>query len=91
VLLVALVINAAIFAGLALALHPDPPLTLTSILVFVAAGIVSLMFGRVFYYAGIERIGDSRADPIKAFMPLFATILASTVRIIERTYLERWP
>ena len=76
VLLVALVINAVIFAGLALALHPDPPLTPTSILAFVAAGIVSLMLGRAFYYAGIERIGASRAEPIKASMPLFATVLA---------------
>lgn len=76
VLLVALVINAAIFASLALALYSDPPLTLTSVLAFVAAGIVSLMFGRAFYYAGIERIGASRAEPIKASMPLFATVLA---------------
>lgn len=34
------------------------------------------MLGRAFYYAGIERIGASRAEPIKASMPLFATVLA---------------
>lgn len=79
VLLVALVINAAVFATLALALHPSPPLTPTSILAFVAAGVVSLMLGRAFYYAGIAQIGASRAEPIKASMPLFATVLAFLV------------
>jgi drug/metabolite transporter (DMT)-like permease len=76
VLLVALVINAAVFVALAVALTADPVLTPTSLLAFVAAGIIPLMLGRAFYYAGIERIGASRAEPIKASMPLFATVLA---------------
>lgn len=52
-LIVSLLINTAIFATMAVLLSPAPPLTPTSVLAFVAAGIVSLMLDRAFYYAGI--------------------------------------
>lgn len=79
-LVVVLLINIAILVPLAAVLsYPDYGLTPVSILAFVAAGVMGTMIGRAFLYAGIKEIGASRAEPIKASMPLHATILAVLV------------
>lgn len=75
-LLVVALVNAAVLVPLTLLLVPSPTLTPRVIGAFVAAGIVGTMLGRVFFFAGIKRVGASRAEPIKASMPLYATVLA---------------
>lgn len=59
--------------------YPDYSLTGVSIAAFAGAGLVGTMLGRAFFFKGIERIGASRAEPIKASMPLHATIIAVLV------------
>lgn len=76
VLLVVMMVNFAVLAPLALVFDPNPTLTRRSVVAFAAAGIVGTMLGRILFYSGIKRIGASRAEPIKASMPLHATIFA---------------
>lgn len=76
VLLVVMAVNLAVLAPLALVFDPNPTLTPRSVLAFAAAGIVGTMLGRALFYSGIKRIGASRAEPIKASMPLHATVFA---------------
>lgn len=79
-LLFVLLINMVLIAPLAVVLsYPDFNLTVVSIVAFICAGTVATMLGRVFLFAGIQRIGASRADSLKASMPLFATIVAVLV------------
>lgn len=75
-LLVVILVNVAVFLPLAILFVPSPTLSVRAIIAFVAAGIVGTMLGRAFFYAGIKRVGASRAEPIKASMPLHATVLA---------------
>lgn len=76
VLLVNLIITAIFFLVFTLLLVPEPVVTPTSILAFVAAGFVSLVVARSMYFAAIKRVGASRTEPIKASMPLHATVFA---------------
>lgn len=76
VLLIILLINAVIIVPLAVGVHGFVTMTATAIFAFVAAGIVSTMLGRALFYGGVERVGAARAEPLKASMPLYATILA---------------
>lgn len=76
VLVVVLAVNAAVFVPAALMTTDDFGLTPVAFLAFVAAGLVSTMLGRVFFYGGIKRVGAARAEPLKASMPLHATVLA---------------
>ncbi len=76
VLLVVMGVNLAVLAPLALVFDPDPTITPRAVAAFAAAGIVGTMLGRILFYSGIKRIGASRAEPIKASMPLHATVLA---------------
>lgn len=76
VLLVVMAVNLMILIPLTLVLNPNPTVTVRSIGAFAGAGIVGTMLGRAFFYAGIKQIGASRAEPIKASMPLYATVLA---------------
>jgi len=71
-----LLIHVIILVPLSLIFSPGMTLTRTSILLFATAGVVATMLGRAFFFAGIKRIGASRAEPIKGSMPLFATSLA---------------
>lgn len=76
-LVVVLATNVVAFVPLAAAAaYPDYGLTPRAVAAFVAAGIVGTLLGRAFFYAGIERIGASRAEPIKASMPLHSAVLA---------------
>jgi len=76
VLLIVLFINAATFAVLSAIFVPDPVVTPTSFLAFLGTGIVATLVARACFYSSIGRIGASRAEPIKASMPLPATVLA---------------
>ena len=76
VLLVVILVNVAVFAPLVVLLEPNPTVTLRGVLAFAAAGVVGTMLGRAFFYSGIKRVGASRAEPVKATMPLFATVFA---------------
>lgn len=74
---VSLIVNLVVLVPVAaVGFYPDYGITPTAIAAFTAAGVSGTLFGRVFYAASIDRIGASRADPIKASMPLFATVFA---------------
>jgi len=76
-LIVVLLVNVAVFVPVALvAGYPDYRITTRALVAFAAAGLVGTMLGRAFEYAGIERIGASRSEPIKASQPLHAALLA---------------
>ncbi|SEH18171.1 Uncharacterized membrane protein [Natronorubrum sediminis] len=55
--------------------YPDYGLTRVSWLSFIAAGLSGTMFGRIFLYTSIERIGASRTAPIIASWALIASVL----------------
>lgn len=83
-----LLIHVIILIPLAIIFSPDMTLTRKSVLLFGTAGIVATMLGRAFFFAGIKRIGASRAEPIKGSMPLFATsfaviLLGETVSLVQ--------
>lgn len=63
----------------ALLAYPDYGLTTRAVLAFAAAGLLGTLVGRGLLYAGIKRVGASRAEPIKSSMPLFATVVAVAV------------
>jgi drug/metabolite transporter (DMT)-like permease len=76
-LIVVLLVNIALLVPVALVVgYPDYTLPADALLSFAAAGLVGTMLGRAFEYAGIERIGASRSEPIKASQPLHAALLA---------------
>lgn len=76
VLLVVIGVNVAVLVPLSVVAVPEPVVTRRAVVAFVLAGIAGTLLGRLLFYAGIKRIGASRAEPIKASMPLHATILA---------------
>lgn len=79
-LVVVLVCNIVILVPLAAVFqYPDYELTGRALLAFGAAGLIGTMLGRAFFYAGIKQVGASRAEPIKASMPLYATVVAVLV------------
>lgn len=76
-LVVVLLVNIGVLVPVAIALEGrDFNLTPMAILAFAGAGFVGTMLGRAFEYAGIERIGASRSEPIKASQPLHAALMA---------------
>jgi drug/metabolite transporter (DMT)-like permease len=75
--LLSMVVNVLTFLPAAAVVHyPDYGLTPESIGAFVAAGFCGTFLGRVLYYDSIDRIGASRTEPLKASMPLFASLIA---------------
>lgn len=76
-IIVVLLSNLVIFVIIALVTTP-PSYRPTSqaVLAFIGAGLIGTMVGRALYFHGIEQVGASRADTIKASTPLHATILA---------------
>ncbi|MGQ4556571.1 EamA family transporter [Halobellus sp. GM3] len=52
---------------------PNYGLTRDSLVMFVAAGLVGTMLGRVFMYTSIDRIGASRTSPIVATQAIVAS------------------
>jgi drug/metabolite transporter (DMT)-like permease len=71
--------NVASFAVVVALRHSSYEPTLASLGAFAGAGIVGTLFGTAFYYAGIERIGASRSDAIKASQPMPAAFFAVLV------------
>lgn len=79
-LVVVLLTNVCVLVPLGLVTgYPDYELTARAVVAFGSAGLVGTMLGRAFYYAGIARVGASRAEPIKGSMPLYATVVAVLV------------
>ncbi len=78
-LLVVILVNVVVLVPLAVVLEPNPTITPRSIVAFAFAGVVGTVIGRAFFYSGIKLVGASRAEPIKASMPLHATVLAVLV------------
>lgn len=79
ILLVVMLFNTLVFVPLAFVVDPTPRVTVRGVLAFVGAGIVGTLIGRAFFYTGIKRVGASRAETIKASMPLHAAVLAVIV------------
>lgn len=59
--------------------RPPYGLTPSAIGAFVVAGILGSLLGRACYYVGIARLGASRAEPLRALLPLFAVGTAVVV------------
>ena len=78
--IVSLVLNLVIIIpAVAVIYYPEYGITLRSCLAFIGAGMTGTLVGRVLYFEGISRVGASRADSIKATMPIFATMTAIVV------------
>ena len=76
-LFVVILVNVAVLLPVTLVLEaPNYGLTLRSVAVFAGAGLIGTLVGRALLYAGIKRVGASRAEPVKASMPLFASVVA---------------
>lgn len=79
-LVVVLLVNIAALVPAAFLLgDPTAGLNLRSLAAFTAAGLVGTMVGRAMHFEGIKRIGSSRAEPIKASQPLYASLVAVVV------------
>lgn len=68
--------NVASFSVVVALRHGAYEPTLPSLAAFAGAGIAGTLLGTGFYYAGIERIGASRSDAIKASQPMPAAFFA---------------
>lgn len=79
ILFYVMALNLLILVPLALAVTDEYVLTARAVLAFVGAGLVSSLVGRAFLYHGIRLVGASRSEPLKASMPLYATLLAIVV------------
>lgn len=80
VLVVVLFVNVGLIVPLAVVLsYPDYGLTARAVVAFVAAGFIGTVFGRLALFTGIQRVGASRAEPVKASNPLFAAVVAVLV------------
>lgn len=77
VLAVVLAVSTAVIVVVAgVAYYPRYRLTSVALLAFAGAGLTGTFLGMIAYYTGIARLGASRTEPLKASMPLFATLFA---------------
>jgi drug/metabolite transporter (DMT)-like permease len=53
-----------------------PPISTRAIVAFALAGLLGSLLARWAYFEGIDRLGSSRAEPLKALLPIFALIAA---------------
>jgi drug/metabolite transporter (DMT)-like permease len=53
-----------------------PPVSTRAIAAFAIAGVLGSLLARWAYFEGIDRLGSSRAEPLKALLPIFALIAA---------------
>jgi drug/metabolite transporter (DMT)-like permease len=73
VLAVVFAVNLLVIVPLAVfTTRPPYGLTPSAIGAFAVAGILGSLLGRACYYVGIARLGASRAEPLRALLPLFA-------------------
>lgn len=56
---------------------PEFGLTPLSVAAFAAGGLLGSLFARVALFVGIERLGASRAEPLKSTFPLVALLIAA--------------
>jgi len=76
VVIVVMILNTVILTPIVLAVYyPHYHITQTSLVSFVLAGVLGSLFGRVFMYISIRKIGASRTAPLVSSQALFATIL----------------
>lgn len=59
--------------------YPHYDVTIVALGAFTAAGVLGSFIARGCYFVGIERLGASRTEPLKALLPLFAVIIAVLV------------
>lgn len=74
--LVSLLTNVALMAGLTVVVHGIPTMPIESIPAFAAAGIAGSFLARVCMFKSVETIGASRTSPVVSANVFFATILA---------------
>lgn len=80
VILIVYLVNSILLVPVVTVLsYPDYNLTTRSVVAFVGAGLIGTGLGRIALFTGIQRIGASRAEPIKASAPFFAAIIAVIV------------
>jgi len=82
VLVVVLATNVAVLVPAAVVVgYPRPSFGLTprSFGAFIGAGVVGTLIGRALFYESIERVGASKAEPVKASQPLHAAAVAVVV------------
>ncbi|MFC7139604.1 EamA family transporter [Halosimplex aquaticum] len=61
--------------------YPEYGLTGTAVAAFAVAGLLGSLLARACYFVGIERLGASRAEPLRALVPLFA--LGAAVLVLD--------
>ena len=76
VLMAVISVNVLIFLPLSLLYYPSFGLNETSLLSFMAAGLVGTFLGRIFQYLGVERVGAARTEPVSRGSLIISTILA---------------
>ena len=75
--IVSLIMNLIIVIPVvAVVYYPDYGITPKSAIAFAGAGLAGTLIGRVAYFEGIQKVGASRSDAIKATTPIIATIIA---------------
>jgi len=73
VIAVMYVINLLVFVPVAAVLaYPEYEVTWTAVAAFTVSGLLGSLIARYCYFIGIERLGSSRTEPLKALLPLFA-------------------
>lgn len=82
-LAVVFVVNLVVLVPLAAVTHPASAwgqgLDATALAAFATAGVLGSLLGRACYFVGIARLGASRAEPIRALLPLVAVATAVVV------------
>ena len=74
------VVNVLVLVPVTTARHyPDFGLTRVSIASFATGGIIGSLLARYSLFVGIERLGASRAEPLKSTFPLVAVVTAVVV------------
>lgn len=59
--------------------YPEYGVTWRSLLAFAAAGLLGSFVARVCYFVGIDRVGASRTEPLKALFPVVSVVVAVAV------------
>jgi len=66
-------VNLAVFVPVtAVVAYPVYDVTWTAVAAFTVSGLLGSLVARYCYFIGIERLGSSRTEPLKALLPLFA-------------------
>lgn len=75
VLAVVFAVNLAVLVPVAAVVgYPEYGLTPRAAGAFAVAGLLGSLLGRACYFEGIARLGASRAEPIKALLPVFSVV-----------------